>query len=266
MAELLLVLLVIAAVVAALRYRKELPGRRDDTESLEAARRLTDEDVTRFGEELRELHVDTLTDTLDTATRQDYQRALDSYESAKQLLADVRKADHLTGVTTALEDGRYAQACVRARIAGDPLPQRRAPCFFDPAHGPGQTDVLWSPPGGVPRQVPTCLADAERLRVGAEPAMRQVRRGNQLVPWYAGGPAFAPYARGYYQPYAMDGIFTGFLLGSIVGGGWGMDAGHGDTFGGSGGGWSDGGGLVGGDGGWGGGDFGGGGGDGGGGF
>lgn len=249
MTEFLLVLLVIGAVFAALRYRGQLTEGRERGESLEAARGLTDEDVTRFGEELQELHIDTLTDTLDTAARQDYQRALDSYEQAKRLLTDVRKAEHLTGVTSALEDGRYAQACVRARIAGDPLPERRAPCFFDPAHGPGQTDVLWSPPGGVPRQVPTCLADAERLRVGAAPAMRQVRRNNRLVPWYDGGPAVAPYARGYYQPYVMSGIFPGFLLGSIAGGGWGMDTGHGDTFGGSG------------DGGWGGGDFSGGGGD-----
>jgi hypothetical protein len=261
MTEFVLVLLVIAVVVAALRYRGQLARGQEQRESLAAAQQLTDEDVTRFGEELQELHIDTLTDTLDTAMRQDYQRALDSYEHAKHLLAGVRKAEHLTGVTTALEDGRYAQACVRARIAGEALPQRRPPCFFDPAHGPGQTDILWSPPGGVPRQVPTCLADAERVRAGVEPAMRQVRRNNRMVPWYDGGPAFAPYARGYYQPYAMEGIFPAFLLGSIVGGGWGMDGGQG-TFGGSGDGWSDGGSS---DGGWGGGDFGGGG-DGGGGF
>ena len=43
--------------------------------------------------------------------------------------------DDVRHVTEIIEDGRYAIACVRARVAGDPLPTRRPPCFFDPRHG-----------------------------------------------------------------------------------------------------------------------------------
>ena len=53
--------------------------------------RSTDEDVTRFGEELQRLDTELLTTELDEPTRQDYQRALDSYESAKESLARVTR-------------------------------------------------------------------------------------------------------------------------------------------------------------------------------
>ena len=56
--------------------------------------------------------------------------------------------DHIKAVTTALEDGRYAMACVLARENGEPLPIRRPPCFFNPQHGPSVLDVDWAPAGG----------------------------------------------------------------------------------------------------------------------
>ena len=128
--------------------------------------------------------------------------------------------EDISAVTRTLEDGRYAQACVLARQADEPLPQRRPPCFFNPAHGPAQTDIEWAPPGGVRREVPVCLADAERVAAGAEPDTRQVRKGNEMVPWYQGGPAYGAYADGYYGSYAMNGLFPGFLIGSMMAGMW----------------------------------------------
>ena len=56
-------------------------------------RKVADEDVTRFGEELQRLDADLLTETLDEATRQDYQRALDSYESAKDSMTRVTRSE-----------------------------------------------------------------------------------------------------------------------------------------------------------------------------
>jgi uncharacterized membrane protein YgcG len=216
-------LLVVLASVSALYFANRSAVRRRElaaAESLGKVMKVADEDVTRFGEELTSLHVETLTDQLDDAARQDYQRALDAYENAKALLVDVRRPDDVTEVTRALEDGRYARACVLARIAGESLPQRRPPCFFNPAHGPAQTDVTWAPVGGQAREVPVCLADADRLSQGAEPDVRQVRRGNAMVPWFQGGPAYAPYAGGYYGGFAMNGLFPAFILGSMLSGGW----------------------------------------------
>ena len=271
-------LLLAVLAVGALALAQSREKRRKEVAAADALRKpaqLAEEDVTRFGEELQELHIDTMTTELDTAMRQDYQRALDAYENAKALLAEAKTPEDVSQVTKTLEDGRYAQACVLARQAGDPLPQRRPPCFFNPAHGPAQTDVEWAPPGGVRREVPVCLADAERVAAGAEPDVRQVRDGNRMVPWYQGGPAYGAYANGYYGSYAMNGLFPGFLIGSMMSGWWGPDytaGGDGgeDWSGDSGGdGGGDGGGDYGGDGGDGGGDGGGGdwgGGDGGGGF
>ena len=123
-------------------------------------------------------------------------------------------------VTEILEDGRYAIACVRARVAGEPLPTRRPPCFFDPRHGLSVADVEWTPPGGTPRQVPACALDAERVRSGAEPDTRQVMVGAQRLPYYQGGPAYAPYAAGYFGG-GMNMLFTGLLVGSLLDGGLG---------------------------------------------
>jgi hypothetical protein len=44
------------------------------------ARRLADEDVTVLGEQLADLHVDTLVDDLDEQAAHHYRRALDHYE------------------------------------------------------------------------------------------------------------------------------------------------------------------------------------------
>ena len=205
-------------------------------------------------------------DPLDEAARQDYQRALDSYESAKDSMTRVTRSEEIRHVTEALEDGRYAVACVRARVAGHPLPVRRPPCFFNPAHGPSTTDIEWAPPGGQQRQIPVCAADADRVSQGAEPDVRTVPQGAGRVPYWQGGPAYSPWAGGYFGGYATSGLLPGFLLGTMLAPGW---DGYGGGWDGDGGGYDggdDGGGYDGGDGGGDGGGYDGGGGDGGGGW
>ena len=119
----------------------------------------------------------------------DHQRALDAYEDAKQSAEAIRRPEDAKHVTEILDDGRYAIACVRARVDGTPLPTRRPPCFFDPRHGPSVVDVRWAPPGGALREVPACALDSERVLAGAEPHSRQVLVGSARVPyWQAGGP------------------------------------------------------------------------------
>jgi hypothetical protein len=231
--EWLIVLVVLAGVLwlvsqrSASRRRQALEQRRQT--ELAAARTVGDEDVTRFGEELQRLDTDMLVETLDEATRQDYQRALDSYEAAKASLARSTQPEDMKHVTEALEDGRYAVACVKARVAGEPLPVRRPPCFFNPAHGPSTTDIEWAPPGGQPRQVPVCAADADRVSQGAEPDVRTVPSGVGRVPYWQGGPAYSPWASGYFGGYAGSGLLPGFLLGTLLSPTW--DGGYVDGFG-----------------------------------
>ena len=150
--------------------------------------------------------------------QQDYQRALDAYEDAKSSLDAVQKPDEIRHVTEILEDGRYAIASVQARVHGEPLPTRRPPCFFDPRHGLSVEDVPYAPPGGAVRDVPACALDAQRVRVGAEPDIRKVMVGAQRVPYWQGGPAYAPYASGYFGRFAMmDVMFMGLMFGGLGG-------------------------------------------------
>src|SRR5699024_2638007 len=76
-------------------------------------------------------------------------QAVDSDDVAKETLEKVDEPSDIRNVTEALEDGRYAAKCVRARVDGRPLPVRRPPCFFNPQHGPSVEDIDWAPVGGM---------------------------------------------------------------------------------------------------------------------
>jgi hypothetical protein len=242
----LLIAVVVIAVLAYRSYRRTQleTKKRDEISSaeLESVKRTADEDITKFGEELQDLDLDMVGKDLGDGARQDYQRALDSYESAKEALSKVTEAEQIRHVIEILEDGRYAMANVRARVNGEPLPQRRPSCFFNPQHGPSVTDVMWAPPGGAPREVPACAADAERVRAGAEPDVRKVMVGPQRVPYWEAGPAYSPYAQGLFG--GLGGVMTGMFLGTMLGGMF-AGGGYGDFAGGG----FDGGGFDGGDGG-----------------
>lgn len=191
------------------------------------------EDVTRLGEDISALNLNVTDPRLDPAARDDYRRAMDSYDRAKAAAEGARGPEDMRQVTTALEDGRYYMTAVRARLSGQPVPERRAPCFFNPQHGPSVQDVSWAPPGGAPREVPACAADAQRVLSGYDPDTRLVTVGGHRRPYWDAGPAYAPYAGGYYSGFGggnmLSGILIGTALGSMFGGGWGgggYDAGY----------------------------------------
>ncbi|WP_157252332.1 hypothetical protein [Nonomuraea typhae] len=217
-----------------------------------------DEDVTKFGEEITALDTDVTLAGEGGQHITEWQHALDSYEKAKTQLATIERSDQIREVTQTLEDGRYSLAVVKARVNNQPIPERRAPCFFNPQHGPSVRDVSWAPAGGAVREVPACAMDAEAVERGFDPQMREVMVDGQRRPYYDAGPAYQPYAYGYYGGFGdiMTGMFIGTMMGSMLGGGWGMGgygAGYAE-------GYADGGGDLGGGGDFGGGDFGGGGG------
>ncbi|GAA1998086.1 hypothetical protein [Nocardioides kribbensis] len=220
MEYLLVLALVLGAIaVAALagrgHQRKVLAAKEAE---LAPVRRLAAEDVTALGVELQELDLELAGQPLDAGANADYQRALDAYESAKAAADAMERPDDVRHVTEILEDGRYAIACVQARVAGEALPTRRPPCFFDPRHGLSVTDVPWTPTGGAQRDVPACALDAERVGAGADPDIRKVMVGSQRVPYWQGGPAYQPYARGYFGSFTtMDFMFMGLMFGAFGG-------------------------------------------------
>jgi hypothetical protein len=203
------------AAALVVRRRRRAERERTDAAQLATLRGVVDEDITSFGEVLDA--VDLGAPGTDDVARDAYQHALDSYERAKQRMAAARRPGDVRAVTEALEEGRFSLACVRARQAGQPLPERRPPCFFDPRHGPSVEDVSWTPDGGAPREVPVCAADAARIRDGLEPIARTVPVGGGRRPYWEAGPAYAPWASGWFGAYGsmlLPGLLVGTMLGS----------------------------------------------------
>lgn len=188
-------------------------------EAFNASKEALADDITTFGGELRDLDLDVVGKELSPEAREDYTRALDAYDGAKQQLERTQFVDDLKRVAQILEEGRFAVATVRARVNNQPLPEHRAPCFFDPAHGPSAEDVMWAPQGGAPRKVPACAADAQRVKLGNDPSIRLVAHQGQMVPYWD-NQAYAPYAQGYYGRYGMDPAIRGLTQGALMIGGF----------------------------------------------
>lgn len=192
--------------------------RRQDEQraALEQLRVVVDEDITAFGEELDRLDFHPAEAGADDVMRADYERALDAYEQAKSSMAAAGKPEDVRAVTQALEDGRFSLAQLAARREGRPLPERRAPCFFDPRHGPSVVDATWTPSGGAPREVPVCAADQARLADGHDPMIREVDTDYGRRPYWDAGPAYGPWAGGYFGGGILPGLLVGTLLGSMM--------------------------------------------------
>jgi len=208
---------IVTAVAVSNRNAKQRELERKRAE-LEPVKKFAFEDITALGTELQDLDLELTGHDLDPGSHADYQRALDAYEAAKTAGDAIVRPEDLRHVAEILEDGRYAIACVRARVNREPLPTRRPPCFFDPRHGLSVEDVPYAPPGGAVRDVPACALDAQRVRVGAEPDIRKVMVGSQRVPYWNGGPAYQPYATGYFgRTGVMDMMFMGMMFGGLGG-------------------------------------------------
>ncbi|MFF7209251.1 hypothetical protein ACFZAU_01780 [Streptomyces sp. NPDC008238] len=217
-----LLVLVVGGGAVLMSRRAKRRREEQDRRRLDELRPVVDEDVTAFGEELSRIGFDPGGATADDAMREDYTHALDAYDTAKAAMDRARSPDDVRPVSQALEEGRFALATLEARIGGRPLPERRPPCFFDPRHGPSVEDVPWAPGGGgAERAVPVCAADAARLADGLEPMARQVGTPRGPRPYWEAGPAYAPWAQGYFGGGMLPGILVGTLLGGSLGGGWG---------------------------------------------
>lgn len=215
-------------------YRRRRRRQEEGAEFTEV-RRAAQDDLLALADDIRALDLDIEMPGADAEARRDYERALDRYEEAGRALDRARRAEDLERVSAAVEEGRYAMACVKARLEGRELPERRPPCFFDPRHGPSSRDVEWSPEWGEPRLVPACEPDAQMVERGLEPSAREVMVGGRARPYWDAPPAYGPWAGGYFGGFG--GLFPGILLGSMLGGAFAppvsLDHGDGD-FGGDG--------------------------------
>jgi len=207
------------------RRRQEEAARAE----LEEVKQVAREDLIALGDEIRALDLDVQMPNVDAGAKEHYGQAVEAYTQAEQRLDAVRRPDDLEHVTSALEEGRWAMEATKAELAGRDAPERRPPCFFDPRHGPSVADVEWAPPGGQPRPVPVCAADLQHMRDGFQPEARQVPVGGQLVPYWAAGPAYMPWAGGFFGGGLLPGLFLGSMLGGGFFGGFGDGVYAGDT-------------------------------------
>jgi hypothetical protein len=208
------------AVVVARRRRRQ----RESAE-LEEVRKTVLDDLVALGEALRSIDLDVRMPGAKPEAARDYERALALYEQASGALDRARRPQDVASVTAAIDEGRYLVESAKARIEGREPPERRPPCFFDPRHGPSVQDVEWSPPNGAARTIPVCAADAQRIADGIDPEPRRVGVGGSEVPYWDAPRYYGPWYGGYF---GGGGLLQGFLLGSLLTGGFHSPYGYGD--------------------------------------
>jgi hypothetical protein len=205
---------VILAILGFLVYRR-LQRRRQSAGDFRAVKETARGDLAALADDVQALEhrVDE-----NPAAKRDYLAALDKYSEASSTFDRAASPGQLAPVAEALEEGRYLMASAESRLEGKDPPERRPACFFDPRHGPSVRDVQWAPPGGEPREVPACAADATRIEQGEEPVSRQVLVRGSATPYWAAGPMYGGY---------FGGFFPGLVLGELMMGGLGGFGGYG---------------------------------------
>jgi hypothetical protein len=214
-------LALIGAGIAGLVLVRRRRQRRAERAELEEVREAARDDLVALGDDVRALDLDVAMPNADPEAKRDYELAVRRYDEANAVLERARRPEDLEPVTAALEEGRFAMTSAKARLEGRRPPERRPPCFFDPRHGPSAREVEWAPPGGQPRLVPACEADALRVEEGEEPTTREVMAGGRSVPYWQAGPAYGPWAGGFFGGVG-GGLLPGLLIGSALGGGLGF--------------------------------------------
>jgi LPXTG-motif cell wall-anchored protein len=209
-----------------------LSRRRRKRQELEEVKHVARDDLVALGDDIRALDMDVAMPNTNPEAKAHYNQAVEIYTDAEQRFDAARQPQDLEPVSSELEHGRYEMEAAKAILDGRPVPERRPPCFFDPRHGPSTRDVDWAPPGGTPRPVPACEADALRVEEGLDPNVREIDYAGQRVPYWAAPSMFTPFFGGFYGGFGFGGFLPGLLIGEMIGGG----------FGGWGGGWDDGGG------------------------
>jgi hypothetical protein len=227
-----LLLIVVLAVggIAAFSFARNRSRRHERDAQLSDVKRTANEDLVALGDDIRALDIDTQMPGADSGAKSDYERAVLGYDAANRRLGSARTLRDLQGLGEQLEDARFAMESAKARLAGQPAPERRPPCFFDPRHGPSTTEVGWAPQGGASRTVPVCAACATGIADGRQPNARTVDVDGQSRPWWTAPAPYAGYYGGYFSPFAGvgGGFLGGLLVGEMLGGGFGGYGGWGE--------------------------------------
>jgi hypothetical protein len=167
---------------------------------------------------------DELVDVMEAVDRSDDDRpralldeATASFQRAEQAFDAAERAEDFARVTAEIGRGRYRLAAARARLNRSSAPEQNQPCFFDPAHGPAERFIAWTPPNGDPRTVPVCANDADLVEADVQPSPRNVVVGEDVIPYLDAPDYFVPWFSGYFESVfgcASEDLLAGFPLGA----------------------------------------------------
>jgi hypothetical protein len=209
----------LATAGARRRVTEPAPDPQLETRPFEHVRSAAQDDLLALADDIRALDTDVELPSASAEARRHYERALDQYDVARTAFDEARTPRDFGPVTHAVEQGRFEIATATALLEGRRPPERRPPCFFDPRHGPSVRDVTWAPPGGAPRPVPACAADAIRIEEGEAPDARRVRVGDRSLPYWEAPAYYGPWAGGFFGGFGTGGLLSGLLVGSALGAG-----------------------------------------------
>jgi hypothetical protein len=160
----------------------------------EEVRASAQDDLVALGDDIRALDVDIQMPDVSADAKQRYEQALEAYQRASEIFDRAKHPEDLAPMTETLEEGRYAMAYAKALLEGKDPPERRAPCFFDPRHGPSTEDVEWAPPGGSPRPR-TWSGRPRAARPAPSPRAQRTRSASGRVLLHTGGKSASTGAR-----------------------------------------------------------------------
>src|SRR5262252_3607869 len=229
----LLIVLGVLLVIGLLGFVIWRPIRRRRQQELKDAKLAAQDDLIALSTRLTDRDSDVSIQNNPEAA-EEQAAALAAYERGTAALDAARSVKDMGAVSRAIAAGQYHLASADALAAGQPRPERRPACFFDPRHGMSVRDVYWTPASGGPgRTVPACSDCARKVDNGIEPDLRNVEVNGTPVSYVNAG--FAP---SYWGGFGFGpGLFTGFLLGEALspfpfgGGYYGDGAGDGGGYG-----------------------------------
>ncbi len=202
--------LVLALIIGGSRWQRHRRRRTEDAQVADALRPALQEEVVELSRTVAALPpAPASSDELSHRTR----RVLDLVEEARQRVdagtedgdgrAEMDTPDEVENVVRRLADARFELVAIDALRRGQPVPQRSAPCFFDPRHGPSVAERPFTPEFGLERQVPVCAKCAEEVDAGRKPEVRTFSLSGVVRPYWDWDRYTRPYVNGYWQRHTF---------------------------------------------------------------
>ena len=200
--------LVVALIIGGSRWQRRRRRVAEDAQVADALRPSLQEEVVELSRTVAALPPAPAgggADELKNRTRQ----VLDLVEEARHRLdvddgqARMDTPDEVEDVVRRLADARYELAAIDALRNGRPVPEKTAPCFFDPRHGPSVAARPFTPEFGLERQVPVCARCAEEVDAGGKPAVRTFSLSGVVKPYWEWDRYTRPYVNGYWKGHTF---------------------------------------------------------------